>query len=239
MLKALIVDDEKHSANLLKSLIEEYCDDVTIEGIADNIDAAYKLINATSPDFVLLDIYMPPTNSFELLKRFKDINFEIIFTTAFEEYAMEAIKQSPVDYLLKPIDPDELYAAIQKVKKKVLASKSSSVEERRVLLNTDKSYLIVSVTDIVRIESDNKGTAFVLKNKTVHRTAKGIAEYEDALSSRLFFRTHRSHIININEVKEYIPEKNGGCIIMSDGKLIPLAIRRKADFMLYFLDKQI
>jgi two-component system LytT family response regulator len=181
---------------------------------------------------------MPPANSFELLKRFKDIYFEIIFTTAFGDYAIEAIKQSPVDYLLKPIDPDELYDAIQKVKKKIYSYRAMPGEEKKLLLHTDKSFLIVSINEIVRIESEEKRTAFTMKNKTVHRTSKGITDYENVLRSRKFFRTHRSHIINMDEVKEYIPEKNGGCVVMSDGKLIPLAIRRKDDFLLYFVDSQ-
>lgn len=229
MIKTLIVDDETSCREALKNLLARYTNDVEIIGSANNLEDAYNLITAKNPDLVFLDISMPPTDGFELLKKFNSFPAEVIFTTAYNQYALQAIKVSAIDYLMKPIDSDELIAAIEKVKKKLQINRGRKGLEK-ILVPVERSIMFLSPSDIIRIEAGDKKLIFVLKNGKSIEVSKNMSEYESALTSYGFFRIHRGHLVNVAEIKEYIPDRNGGFAIMNDGMHVPVASRRSDEF---------
>jgi two-component system LytT family response regulator len=231
MLRIVIADDERSFRETIQLLIEQHYKTAQVVGVADSVETAYDLIMAEKPDLVLLDISMPPSNGFELLKKFSRRPFEVIFTTAYGQYAIDAIKHAAVDYLLKPIDTRELIQAVDRVQQKIVNSRHAATEPSRIALPSEKSFVFAKAADIIRIEAVERKLKVVLKNTTLEVTMT-FEELERMLPESLFFRSHRTHLINLHEMKEYIPDKNGGCVIMSDGKLVPVAARKKNDFLL-------
>ena len=238
MIKALIVDDESAPRQALRDLIGRFCFDVEIVEMADSIESAYKAVMIHKPDVVFLDISMPPDDGFALLKKFINVPFEVVFTTAHNNYAIQAFKVSAVDYLLKPIDTDELIIAVEKVKhklqKEVSAPSSQQPSIGKIIIPTDKSYIFVDSDNLIRIEFSDRKLYFFLKNGQKHAVNKSLTDYEKTLTGQGFFRTHRTHLINLREIKEYVPDKSGGCVIMTDGKLIPVSLRKKEELLTHF-----
>lgn len=230
MLKIVIADDERSFRETIQLLIEQHYKSAQVVGVADSVETAYDLIVAEKPDLVLLDISMPPSNGFELLKKFSRRHFEVVFTTAYSQYAIDAIKHAAVDYLLKPIDTRELIQAVDRVQQKLINSRHGS-EPTRIALPSERSFVFVKAGEIIRIEAVERKLKVVLKNKILEVTLT-FEELEKMLPETLFFRSHRAHLINLHEMREYIPDKNGGCVIMTDGKLVPVAARKKNDFLL-------
>ncbi|MEI6123675.1 MAG: LytTR family DNA-binding domain-containing protein [Bacteroidota bacterium] len=241
MLKAIIIDDEKTSRDALMGLITRYCSNVEVvaqaAGYKSGIDAIYK----NKPDLIFLDIQMPDGSGFQLLEDVKEINFEIIFTTAYDQYAIKAIKYSALDYLLKPVVPSDLITALQKVEQKknsvemnssikvLLENLKTQTEPKKIVLSTSEKIYIVDIDDIVRCESDDYYTRFFLKDGNFLLISKTLKEYEMLLGHQIFLRPHKSHLININYIKGY--DKNeGGNIILSDDTKIPVS-RRKRDMV--------
>jgi len=227
--KALIVDDEESSRETLKIFLEEYCPDIDIVGAAENIEDAYNLIIVKKPDLVFLDVSMPPSDGFELLRKFQKFSFEVIFITAFSQYAIQAIRFSATDYLLKPIDPAELVAAVNRVREKKRNLKTQEKPDK-IVLYSEKSYFFVDPDLIVYLEVQSRKISIFLKEDKKYEVSKSIQEMEGALANN-FFRCHKSFIININEIKEYVPDKHGGCVIMTNNKIVPIAERRKDAFL--------
>jgi len=234
MIEAVIIDDEKSCRESLKNLLARKCpDQVEVVGSATNVESACRVIAETRPGLVFLDIALPPTDGFQVLEQCSDLHFDTIVTTAYSEYALRAIKLSALDYLLKPIDAEELLAAIEKVrlKRTALQHAAKAYAPERIVVPVGRSSLLVSPGEIIRIEATLKKTRFFLKNKKVVVSTKGISDYDKSLPGHIFFRAHREHIINMNEVREYITEKNGGWVIMTDNKPVPIAARRKKEFV--------
>jgi two-component system LytT family response regulator len=239
MIKAIIVDDEQRSRDALNGLIERYCPEVFIiaqaNGCQDGIEKAQKF----NPDLVFLDIQMPDGSGFNFLEAFEKFNFEVIFTTAHDQYAIKAIRYSALDYLLKPIDPDELKAAIRKFMQKqdkgqinnnikVLLEnlKNPSNESKKIILSTSEGMHIVSTDDIIRCESDDYYTKFFFLNATSILISKTLKQNEAILSDFNFIRPHKSHLINIKYIKSYL-KVDGGYILMTDGSKIPVSRRKR------------
>ncbi len=239
MIKAIIVDDEQRSRDALNGLIERYCPEVFIiaqaNGCLDGIEKAKKF----NPDIVFLDIQMPDGSGFNFLEAFEKFNFEVIFTTAHDQYAIKAIRYSALDYLLKPIDPDELKAAVRKFMQKqdkgqinnnikVLLEnlKSPSNESKKIILSTSEGMHIVSTDDIIRCESDDYYTKFFFLNATSILISKTLKQNEAILSDFNFIRPHKSHLINIKYIKNYL-KVDGGYILMTDGSKIPVSRRKR------------
>jgi two-component system LytT family response regulator len=239
MIKAIIVDDEQRSRDALNGLIERYCPEVFIiaqaNGCLDGIEKAKKF----NPDIVFLDIQMPDGSGFNFLEAFEKFNFEVIFTTAHDQYAIKAIRYSALDYLLKPIDPDELKAAVRKFMQKqdkgqinnnikVLLEnlKSPSNESKKIILSTSEGMHIVSTDDIIRCESDDYYTKFFFLNATSILISKTLKQNEAILSDFNFIRPHKSHLINIKYIKSYL-KVDGGYILMTDGSKIPVSRRKR------------
>ena len=247
LIKAIIVEDEARSRKLLESLILGYCPSVTVVGTSANVEDAYQLIISNEIDVVFLDIEMQKETGFDLLSRFKAVTFEIIFTTAFEHYALKAIKMSAIDYLLKPIDVEELKAAVAKVE---LLSKNQEYNKRlsvlmdnKVTKNTSNMQLalpssdgltIVLIKDILYLKSDRQYTLFYLKSGDSIMTSKNLGEYEEILSEHNFLRVHHSSLINLTEAKKYI-RGEGGSVMMSNGVSIDVSKRKKENFLKFFI----
>lgn len=241
-MRAVLIDDEISGLKSLQLIIEKYCPQIKIVAATKEAIKGVELINDYHPDIVFLDINMPKLNGFEVLEKLTFRNFQLVFTTAHEEYALKAIKQSAVDYLLKPITGNDLRSAITKVEERVSGKKFlpdvskilkelSKETQQRISINTKNSIEIVSANEIIYIESFLGGANVVLED-SIHKTTKPLKEFEDMLCSdrKNFIRIQNSFIVNIDFIKNYFKE-DGGFIIMSDDRKITISRDRKADFL--------
>jgi len=243
MIQTVLVDDETDNLRILQRLLEAYCPDVNIVGTAEGVDMAEQLIRDTSPDLVLLDIELIQGNAFDLLGRLTPLKFQVIFVTAFDAYAIKAFKYSAVDYLLKPVDVDELRNAISKVAHRMGAK--MDVSEIKVLLeNVGALHLaqqkmavptltglsFVTVSDIIRFEAMGHYTRIYLSSGEPLMATRNIKEYEDILPAAIFCRVHNSHIINLQKIEKY-QKGRGGYVVMEDGSSIEVATRRRQEFL--------
>ncbi len=238
MIKAIIVDDEKNSSEALQILLSENCSQVDIMAVCHSGSDALEQIGKKKPDLIFLDIEMPHMNGFEMLQRLNQIDFDLIFTTSYNQYAIKAFKFSALDYLLKPVDRQELINAVEKVVRKrsgsvtqqigLLLQKMSqpSVPVQRIALPTMQGLELVPVSSIISCAASNNYTEFSLaggKRILVSRTLK---ETEEMLEDYAFLRVHNSFIVNLNEISRYI-RGEGGYIVMSDGSHIDVSRSRK------------
>lgn len=234
IIRALIVDDEQSCRDSLRNILQNYCDEVEIIGMPDSVEAAYENILQSKPDVVFLDIMMPPADGFALLNKFKSVDFEVVFTTAYDEFAIQAIKHSALDYILKPVNVSEIVNAITRIKDKKSAEQKKNPIER-IALPSRESIQFIEPSMIIRAESEaGHKTMFYLKNGKQLLINRDLAEYETLLLPYRFFRPHRSHIINCLEVKEYVPDRSGGCAIMADGKIVPVGLKKRDEFLELF-----
>lgn len=238
-INAVIIDDEERSILLNKTMLVNYCPEVNIKAIYDTVDLAYEGILLHKPDLVFLDVDMPPYTGFDLLRRFETIKFEIIFITAFNQYAIDAIRFSALDYLMKPVNTDELQTAVKKAHSRILSKNPIENESYQHLLqSSDISKLVirshngielVSIADILYFEAKGAYTEFVTTTRRLV-SSKNFGEYEDMFQDKGFFRIHRSYMINFSHFKAL--ERNDGDEILlnhTDDRL-PLSNRRKQEF---------
>ncbi len=202
------------------------------------MQSGFDLINGTFPDLVLLDVKMQDGSGFDLLKKFPEPEFIPIFITAYNHYAIKAFKYSALDYLVKPVDPDELVQAVNKAEKytekKDIYTKIEALnvniadkfsEPKKIVLKTEQSIFLIDVSDIVNCESDGNYTTFYLKKDKKIVVSKIIKEFEELLKYNNFFRIHQSHLINLNHLSCY--DKQTGYVIMADNKMLPVSLRKK------------
>lgn len=243
MIKTVLIDDEIDGIKVLQRLLETYCPDIMIVGKADGVDTGLEMIQQTSPDLVFLDIEMIHGNAFDLLNQLKSIDFQLIFVTAFDSYAVRAFKYSAVDYLVKPVKIDDLIAAVERVKGRIggnaimvqmkeLKAGIAAIHlyQQKMAIPTLTGLIFVAVNDIVRFEARGSYTAIHLGNKQELLATKNIKEYENILPDAVFCRVHKSHIINIQRIQEYQKGK-GGHVVMEDGTSIEVASRRREEFL--------
>lgn len=239
-MNVLLVDDEQKGREILKKLLETCCPEVHIQAMASNADEAYTLIRKHRPEVLFLDIEMPNGNGFYLLEKFDEISFHVIFTTAYDQYAIQAIKHHAFDYLLKPIDMEELKAAVDKVKKAIPSNKpknyASLISEyrlqssARIALPIREGTVYLSISDIIRVESDGSYSTFYMMEGKKYVVSKNLKEYETLLPPAIFFRAHKSHLINMNKVKKYL-RTDGYFAEMEDGSVVEIARRKKDEFL--------
>jgi two-component system LytT family response regulator len=242
-IKAIIIDDELHSLQSTQLLVEQYCPAVEIIGTAASAKEGLSMIETLNPDLVFLDIAMPVMNGLELLTKIRERNFEVIFTTAYDEYAIKAIRVNALDYLLKPIEPDELKEAVAKVVQKrqkrydpdkidELLGKISDVphKEKKLALSVDGRIQMIEPDDIIYCESDSNYTTIFLTGNKKRMLSKTLKEVETILNRPRFFRCQNSFLINLNHVKEYF-RGEGGEVIMSDGKMIRVSRNKKEELL--------
>ena len=243
MIKAIIVDDELGARESLSKMIEKNCKQIEIVAKVDSLLAAFEAITNKEPDLVFLDIEMPNGNAFDLLEKFKTINFNIIFTTAYDHYAIKAIKFSAVDYLLKPIDPEELIQAVKRFEERIGKNASLDKQFKTLLSNVrpenklkkvgipdGDGLIFINLSDIIRCDSDGNYTFFILTNGKKIIASRTLGEYEQMFAEDNFFRIHRSHLINLEHVKKYI-KGEGGYVVMSDNSQVEVSRRNKNDFL--------
>jgi len=242
-LSAIIVEDENKARETLKNLLQTYCPEVALKGMASNVAEGVALIDESMPDVVFLDIEMRSGTGFDLLERVSFRDFEVIFTTAYEHYALKAIKASAIDYLLKPIDWNELQAAVAKVQAKRSGDQRNKKIEALLLnmnqqggglqtitLSTQEGLEFVKVRDILRCEANGAYTNFHIAGGRHILVSKNIKEYERMLEDLGFFRVHQSHIINLGHIRKFIRGK-GQSVLLSDGSKVEVSYRRKDDFL--------
>ena len=243
MIRTVVIEDEEHSRHLLLQMLHERYRQLRVVAEAGSVKEGIKAISEQKPDLVFLDIELQSETSFEILERLPEINFELVFTTAFDHYALKAIKFCAIDYLLKPIDLKELQIAVAKAEKRlnraylnrnleVLVNnlKSGSQINHKIALSTLEGLLFVNVSDIIYCESNGPYTHFILKQTGKIVTSKHLKEYENLLSGYDFFRIHKSYLINLREIQKYI-RGEGGQLIMSNGAALSVSKQRKEDFL--------
>ncbi|MCF6367207.1 MAG: LytTR family DNA-binding domain-containing protein [Bacteroidales bacterium] len=238
MLKAVIIDDEKKAREAIKLAVEIYCEKTEIIGEASSVQSGYDLIKSTSPDLIFLDIKMQDGSGFDLLKKFPEPEFIPIFVTAYNHYAIKAFKYSAIDYLVKPIDSDELINAVGKAEKfnekKDIIAKIEALntnitnklsEPKKLVLKTEHNIYIVNVCDIIHCESDGNYTSVFVKNEKKIVVSKIIKEFEELLKQNNFLRIHQSHLINLNHLSSY--DKYTSRVTMDDNIKLPVSVRKK------------
>jgi two-component system, LytTR family, response regulator len=238
MIKALIVDDEQASIDLLKWLVGEYCPDITSMQSARSVQDAMPLIKSFQPDIVFLDIQMPHQSGFDLLTNIDNWNFEVIFTTAYNEFAIQAIRFSALDYLLKPIDETELKKAIERYKVKRIYAPAGQILFRNFIQNisqgsrekfklalADASEIkYVQIDEIIRLQAESNYTHIFLTGNKVFISAKTLKEYDEMLEGQRFLRVHKSHLVNPAHIQAYDRQ---GILLMSDNSKVEVARRKK------------
>ncbi len=240
MKKVLIIDDENRTRSLIAKMIDSFGLDVEAIPEGENVQSGIKAIEKHQPDIVFLDIQMPDGTGFDVIRSVENKNFEVIFITAHEEFAIKAIKFSALDYLLKPVDAGELRAALEKALQVVenagdhtqfeaLNSNIQKSEKRRLVLKTQESVHVVDLDEIIRCEADRNYTSFFLRDNKKILVSKTLKEYETLLAGHNFLRVQQSHLININFVDRY-DKKNGGAVVMKDGSEVPLSPAKRDIF---------
>ena len=238
MITATIVDDEPDCYESLAILLERYCPKVKVLDICCSAETAIQSINEHPPQILFLDIEMPFMNGFELLEKLGEINFKLIFTTSYDQYAIKAIRFSALDYLLKPVDRQELQKAVQKAAQNnhhplpqqldILLKKlrSPAMPINKIAIPTMEGFQLLAAESIISCESESNYTYLFLKDKRKILSSRNLKEIEEQLGNYPFIRIHNSYIVNLNEVEKYI-KGEGGYLIMSDGSTINVARSRK------------
>jgi two-component system LytT family response regulator len=244
MIRTVLVDDEPRGLNTLKKLLQEYCPDIKIVAECADAETAKEKIELLEPQLAFLDISLPRKNSFDLLAELDIINFEIIFVTAHNEYTLQAFHYSAVDYLMKPIDEDLLADAVRRATRRIALNttnnnvtallhnlqKSQTPHEMKLCIPSVKGFQVVDVKNILYCEASGSYTNFYFTDKHILCSAKTIHEYEELLSDAGFVRIHKSYLINLLHVKEYI-RGEGGAVLLSNGAEVEVS-RRKKDFFI-------
>lgn len=242
MINAIIIDDERHSCDALKMLLGKCCPQVQVTAICYSGEEGIKKINELNPQLVFLDIEMPHMNGFQMLEQLQKIDFEVIFTTSYDQYAITAFKFSALDYLLKPVDREELEKAVQRVSKKINPPVSEQLEillqkinqpaitVQRIALPTMQGLEFVPVESILHCSSNNNYTEFFLTDKKKLLVSRTLKEVEDMLADHSFLRVHNSYIVNLNAVTRYV-KGEGGYLVMTDGSTIDVSRSRKEMLM--------
>jgi two-component system, LytTR family, response regulator len=242
MIRTFIIDDEPYCCETLVTLLEQSCPHVKIEGVFNNGKDALAAINKQAPDLVFLDVEMPHMNGFEMLAQIPSINFELIFSTSYDQYALKAIRYSALDYLLKPVDVEELQNAVNKVVRRtqkplteqlqILLQNihSPSTPVRKIALPSMEGLQMIEVDSIINCEADSNYTILYLKEKKKKVVSCTLKEVEELLEDHSFVRVHRCYLVNLNEVEKYI-KGEGGYLVMSDGSTVDVSRTKKEELL--------
>jgi two-component system LytT family response regulator len=239
VLTVVIIDDEKKARSALRQMIDLSCPNVSILDEADGVDQGIKAIEKHKPDVILLDIKMKDGSGFDLIKQLSHIESKIIFVTAYNEFAVNAFKFSAIDYLLKPVDPDDLALALKKAEQSISTEKNNKYLEslldnfagaakqlKKIALKTANNIHLVNVSEIIYCKSDGNYTEFHCVNNPKILVSKPIGDYEDLFNTYNFIRTHHSYLINISHAVRF-DKNDGGSMLMSNGESTPVSARKK------------
>ncbi|MBI1307551.1 MAG: response regulator [Bacteroidetes bacterium] len=242
MLRAVIIDDEAHGREGLEALLQTYVKDVSVVATADSVASGVKAIEKNQPDIVFLDIEMPKRDGFALFEAFNPVNFEVIFTTAHEQYALKAFRTTAIDYLLKPIDVKLLQEAVDKAREKrqkekvnknfevFVSNMKNGGSHHQIAISSSDGLLFIKIDNIIYLRGDGAYTYFFLKTGERITVSKNLKEYEELLSDYDFFRVHKSFLIHLVEMKKYV-RGEGGYVVMSNGDTVDVSKRRKESFL--------
>ena len=242
MLNAIIVDDEPHCCKTLESLLKRYCPEVSIIATCANGVDALQAIRRLNPDLVFLDVEMPKMNGFEMLEQLHEINFHLIFVTSYDAYALKAIRFSAIDYLLKPVDREELQTAVQKVVKRMqvpLPEQLKIILEKiqhpasasnKIALPTMEGLQMIAIESIISGEADDNYTTLHLKDNKKIVVSSTLKIIEELLGDHSFIRIHRSYLVNLKEIEKYM-KADGGYVVMSDGSQIYVSRNKKEELI--------
>lgn len=244
MYKAIIIDDEKGGRENLEALLKPYADKISIEAKVGSVKEAIKAIDEHLPDLLFLDIEMPGGSGFDLLEQLDSLNTDVIFTTAYDHYAIKAIKYSALDYLLKPIDPEELNNAIERFTTKIKDQEQVNIKlknllnnvggenaNQKIVVSDNEGLNFIKIKDIIRFHSEGNYTDIHLVGAAKPiMISKQIGEYEELLANEPFFRIHRSHFINLTHVKKFV-KGDGGYVVLSDNSKLEVSRRKRNEFI--------
>ena len=245
MIKAILVDDEARARKVLRSLLEDFLNDVVVVGEASSADEAEALIRQSEFDLLFLDVEMPGGNGFSLLDRFQTMSFEVIFSTAYNQYAIEALRSSALDYLLKPVDLTQLKNALQRFRdrkeEKVEAEikflpvdvHQSIRQAQKIILPVPKGFKVVTISDILYGKASGNYTDFILANGTKITVGKTLKHFEEQLDGMGMMRIHESHLVNLHQIEQY-ERGRGGMVVMSNGDRLEVARGRKEKLLKRF-----
>ncbi|MBI5916016.1 MAG: response regulator transcription factor [Bacteroidetes bacterium] len=244
-MKTIIIDDEPHCVGYLHVLLQQHCPQTEVVATAGNGQEGLSIIQQFAPELVFLDVEMPVMNGFRMLEELVDIPFQLIFTTAYDRYALRAFKFSALDYLLKPIDPQELKNAVNRARKappidaqqltllKHHIHQKNSVLSNKIAIPSLEGFTFLSLEDIVTCESESNYTKFHLKDGKNLLVSRTLGDVEDTLEGKGFFRIHKQFLINLNHVSKYV-KSDGGYVVMSNNQTVAIARSRREEFVLLF-----
>jgi len=242
MITAIIIDDELKGRTALRQKLQDYCAGVNVMGEAANGQEGIKLIQTLNPKIVFLDIEMPHMNGFEMLQHIQPKNFHLIFTTAYNQYAIKAIKYAAFDYLLKPIDIEELQIAVQKAEEQIanntigerletlIQNYAGKHQHQKIAVPTMEGLLFFNLADIIYLQAESNYSIIHFNNHPKLVASRTLGDFADLLPSDLFYRPHHSYLINLNYIKRYI-KGDGGQIEMENGHYVDVARRKKEEFI--------
>lgn len=245
MIRCVLIDDETASLEMMEWLLKTYCPQVKIEAMCQAAGEGIEAINRYKPDAVFLDIEMPHMNGFDMLEQFDKLFFDVVFCTAYDQFAIKAFKYSALNYLLKPVDPDDLKETVRRIEEKGSAPAKEQIDLllqnlqqavkpalQRIALTTADGLLFASTADILYCEAESNYTTVVLNNRKIV-VSKTLKEIDEALSGPAFYRIHHSYLINLAHVQKYV-RGDGGYVVMSDGKAVSISRSKRQEFMEMF-----
>jgi two-component system LytT family response regulator len=242
MIKTVVIDDEPKARETIINILGLGPSNVSVVGEAEDVKSGYEIITRLNPDVVLLDINLPDGTGFDLLKKFDKIQFKIIFITAHEEYAVRAFKFSALDYILKPVTAGDLFLAIEKASEaiqkedtelKLSAFLANLNKIKKIVLKTSESIHIINIREIIRCESDINYTTFYLLNGEKLLVSRPLKEYSEMLEPMGFYRTHQSHLVNLDHILRY-DKTDGGHLVLVDESIVPVSTRKKDELFELF-----
>jgi two-component system, LytTR family, response regulator len=246
MIRCVLIDDESNSLEMMEWLLKTYCPQVKIEAMCNAASKGIEAINKYKPDLVFLDIEMPHMNGFDMLEQFDKLFFDVVFCTAYDQFAIRAFKYSALNYLLKPIDPEDLKETIRRVEERKTAPSKEQIEllfqninqtvkptAQRIALTTGDGMIFVPTQDILYCQAESNYTSVVLAGGKKIVVSKVLKEIDEALSGPDFFRVHNSYLININQISKFV-RGDGGYVIMQDGSTVSISRSRRQEFMELF-----
>jgi two-component system, LytTR family, response regulator len=246
MIRCVLIDDESNSLEMMEWLLKTYCPQVTIEAMCNSAEKGIEAINRCRPDVVFLDIEMPKMNGFDMLEQFDKLFFDVVFCTAYDQFAIKAFKYSALNYLLKPVDPEDLKDTIRRIEEKKSAPTRDQIElllqniqqaakptVQRIALTTGDGLIFVSTRDILYCEAESNYTAVVLEGGKKVLVSKVLKDIEEVLSGADFYRIHNSYVINLNQIKKYV-RGDGGYVVMNNDVTLGISRSRRQEFMELF-----
>jgi len=246
MIRCILIDDESNSLEMMEWLLKTYCPQVKIEAMCNAADRGIEAIHKYRPDVVFLDIEMPHMNGFDMLEQFDKLFFDVVFCTAYDQFAIKAFRYSALNYLLKPVDPEDLKETIRRLEEKKSVPSQGQIElllqnirqtnkpgVQRIALTTGDGMIFVPTTDILYCEAESNYTAVVLEGGKKIIVSKVLKEIDEALAGPDFFRVHNSFLININRIRKFV-RGDGGYVVMEDGANVSISRSRRQEFMELF-----